>query len=710
MNLSLRKSLGLASLLGLSIAAASQAQAASCTYSVSNEWNTGFQGSVTITNNTTTAINGWTVGWTYTNNKITSSWNTTLTGSNPYSATALDWNKSIQPGQSVSFGIQGDKNSTVAEIPTITGAVCSTATSSSTATTSSSVAATSSSSKSSSSSSKSSTVASSTPSSSSSSQACGASQCNWYGTTYPSCTTTTSGWGYENGKSCIAPSTCATQPAPYGVVAGCAVSSSSVKSSSSSVVSSAVSSSVKSSSSSIVSSVASSVKSSSSVASSVVSSVASSVKSSSSSSVSSTIGTRLDNPFVGATWYVDPIWSAKAGAETGGSKVAKYNTAVWMDRIGAIAPTDGTFSLRDHLDAALAQNANLIQIVVYDLPNRDCHALASNGELTQGPAGTIRYRTEYVDAIAAIFSDTKYAGLRIIAIIEPDSLPNLVTNLSDSDCATASQGVDGYIPNTQYTLNKLYSIKNVYSYMDIGHSGWLGWDDNFGKAVTLIGDAIKGTTNGVNSVAGFVSNTAGYTPNTEPFLDAYAATSLPGNNGTQVRQAKFYEWNPYFSEISFVKAWRTKMIAAGFPSTIGMLIDTARNGWGGAGRPTALSTSTELEAFVNNSRVDKRSHRGNWCNQKGGIGERPQVVNADGIDAYVWVKPPGESDGASSLELSYDPQDPAKGFDRMCDPTYSRSETSGTVDTGALSDAPVAGRWFSKGFQTLLNNAYPALQ
>lgn len=381
-----------------------------------------------------------------------------------------------------------------------------------------------------------------------------------------------------------------------------------------------------------------------------------------------------------------------------------------MDRIGAIAPTDGSYGLRDHLDAALAQNANLIQIVVYDLPNRDCHALASNGELKQGPEGTARYRTEYVDQIASIFSDAKYKSLRIIAIIEPDSLPNLVTNMSDSDCAAAAQGADGYIPNTQYTLNKLYPITNVYSYIDIGHSGWLGWDDNFGKAVTLIGDAIKGTTAGVNSIAGFVSNTAGYTPNTEPYLDPYSSSSLPGNNGTQVRQAKFYEWNPYFSEVAFVKAWRTKMIAAGFPTSIGMLIDTSRNGWGGTNRPTALSTSTDLETFVNSSRVDKRSHRGNWCNQKGGIGERPQAVNADGIDAYVWVKPPGESDGAASLELSYDPQDPAKGFDQMCDPTYTHSESSGTVDTGAMADAPVAGRWFSKGFQQLLNNAYPPLQ
>jgi len=382
-----------------------------------------------------------------------------------------------------------------------------------------------------------------------------------------------------------------------------------------------------------------------------------------------------------------------------------------MDRIGAITPADGSFGLRDHLDAALAQGANLIQIVVYDLPNRDCHALASNGELKQGPEGTARYRTEYVDAIAAIFGDAKYKNLRIIAIIEPDSLPNLTTNLSDPDCALAAQGADGYVPNTQYTLNKLYPITNVYSYIDIGHSGWLGWEaTNMTDAVALIGNAIKGTTAGVNSVAGFISNTANTTPLSEPFLDAYENTGMPGNPGTQVRQSKFYEWNNHFGEISYVKAWRNKMIAAGFPSSIGMLIDTGRNGWGGANRPTVLSTSTDLETFVNNSRVDRRAHRGNWCNQRSGIGERPQVVNADGIDAYVWIKPPGESDGAASLELSYDPQDPAKGFDRMCDPTYIRSETSGSVESGAMPNAPVAGRWFSAGFQELLKNAYPALQ
>ncbi|MFC3116632.1 glycoside hydrolase family 9 protein [Cellvibrio fontiphilus] len=48
----------------------------------------------------------------------------------------------------------------------------------------------------------------------------GAQQCNWYGTLYPLCATTTSGWGYENNRSCISASTCSAQPAPFGIVGG----------------------------------------------------------------------------------------------------------------------------------------------------------------------------------------------------------------------------------------------------------------------------------------------------------------------------------------------------------------------------------------------------------------------------------------------------------------------------------------------------------
>jgi cellulose 1,4-beta-cellobiosidase len=162
----------------------------------------------------------------------------------------------------------------------------------------------------------------------------------------------------------------------------------------------------------------------------------------------------------------------------------------------------------------------------------------------------------------------------------------------------------------------------------------------------------------------------------------------------------------YVDEQSFAQAFRNALVTAGFPSTLGMLIDTSRNGWGGTARPAAASTSTDVNTFVNNSRIDRRIHAGNWCNQSGaGLGERPRATPATGIDAYVWIKPPGESDGASQLV----PNDEGKGFDRMCDPTYTGNSLNGNSLTGALPSSPLAGAWFSSQFQQLMTNAYPAL-
>ena len=61
-----------------------------------------------------------------------------------------------------------------------------------------------------------------------------------------------------------------------------------------------------------------------------------------------------------------------------------------------------------------------------------------------------------------------------------------------------------------------------------------------------------------------------------------------------MRQSKWIDWNYYVDEASFDAAFRTQLISQGFPSTIGMLIDTSRNGWGGSARPSGKSTSTEI--------------------------------------------------------------------------------------------------------------------
>ena len=71
----------------------------------------------------------------------------------------------------------------------------------------------------------------------------------------------------------------------------------------------------------------------------------------------------------------------------------------------------------------------------------------------------------------------------------------------------------------------------------------------------------------------------------------------------------------------------------------------------------------------------------------------------------MWVKPPGESDGSSTTIAN----DEGKGFDRMCDPTYTGNALNGNNLTGALPGAPLSGHWFSAQFRQLVENAYPAL-
>ncbi|MET8370721.1 glycoside hydrolase family 6 protein [Micromonospora profundi] len=419
-------------------------------------------------------------------------------------------------------------------------------------------------------------------------------------------------------------------------------------------------------------------------------------------------GTKVDNPYAGVPGYVNPEWKAKADAEAGGSRVSNNPTAVWLDRIAAINGTpdsssNGAFGVRDHLDEALRQGAGYIQFVIYNLPGRDCSALASNGEL--GPDELPRYKAEYIDPIAAIQSDAKYRNLRIINVIEIDSLPNLVTNTTGNAGGTVMcdtvKANGAYVNGVGYALAKFGAISNVYNYVDAGHHGWLGWDTNFGPTADILKTAAVASGSTVNNVHGFITNTANYSALREPYFKV-----TDNVNGQTVRQSKWVDWNYYVDELSFAQAFRDKLVSVGFNSNIGMLIDTSRNGWGGSARPTGPGATTSVDTYVNGGRVDRRLHLGNWCNQAGaGLGERPRANPEPGIDAYVWVKPPGESDG-SSKEI---PNNEGKGFDRMCDPTYGGNARNGNNPSGALADAPISGAWFSAQFQELMRNAYPAL-
>lgn len=150
----------------------------------------------------------------------------------------------------------------------------------------------------------------------------------------------------------------------------------------------------------------------------------------------------------------------------------KQPTAIWIDTIANLD------RVRTHLPlaskAATAKNPIVISFVVYDLPGRDCHALASNGEIATGQLA--KYKKDYIEVFASILSKNKNPNVRVVLIIEPDSLPNIATNLqSTPKCADAA---DDYYNGVAYALATLSAIPNTFLYIDAAHGGWLGWENN----------------------------------------------------------------------------------------------------------------------------------------------------------------------------------------------------------------------------------------
>ena len=166
------------------------------------------------------------------------------------------------------------------------------------------------------------------------------------------------------------------------------------------------------------------------------------------------------------------------------------SSAYWLD-VKAKVKSDGTpgetISMEGILkDAAAKKPVPLVTFIVYDLPNRDCHALASNGELccTYKEDGTCdylapgnceegieTYKKEYIDPMAEILS--KYhTKVPIILIIEPDSLPNLATNIGDPRCG-ADATITAYHECIAYAVETLAKrAPSATMYIDAAHGGY----------------------------------------------------------------------------------------------------------------------------------------------------------------------------------------------------------------------------------------------
>ncbi|CAE6517669.1 unnamed protein product [Rhizoctonia solani] len=328
----------------------------------------------------------------------------------------------------------------------------------------------------------------------------------------------------------------------------------------------------------------------------------------------STVGPS-DNPYTSDyTVWLSPYYAAEVAAAVKNisdaslaakaAKVANIPTFTWFD-VRAKVPTLGTYLADAQAKYESTGKKQLVQIVVYDLPDRDCHAKASNGELTSANGGEALYK-QYIDDIAAWI--TKYPQIRVVAVVEPDSLANLVTNLSDPRCAAAQ---DVYKRSTIYAIQKL-SQPNIYLYLDAGHAGWLGWPANISPSAQLFGGILK-SAGGAYRVRGLATNVSNYNA-------IIAASPDPASSP-----------NPNYDEQHYISALIPLLQQNNFPAHF--IVDQGRSG-------------------VQNI----RDEWGNWCNIEGaGFGLRPGTSTVAGIDQVVWIKPGGESDGTSDTSaVRYD--------------------------------------------------------
>ncbi|KAJ6502087.1 cellobiohydrolase II [Mycena sanguinolenta] len=355
------------------------------------------------------------------------------------------------------------------------------------------------------------------------------------------------------------------------------------------------------------------------------------------------------NPFLGHNIYLTPFYAAEVAAaaanltgtsQTKALSVAKIPTFTWFDTVAKV-PSLGTYLADASAQGKSSGTPMIVQIIVYDLPDRDCAAAASNGEFSIANNGQANY-FNYIDQLVAQIK--QFPDVRVIAIIEPDSLANLVTNLNVAKCSNAQTT---YLACVTYAIQQLNKLGNVYSYLDAGHAGWLGWPANLSPAAQLFTSLFK-NAGSPNFVRGLATNVANY-------------NSFSTNSPDPITQG-----NSNYDELHYINALAPVLSSAGFPTHF--IVDQGRSG-------------------VQNI----RQQWGDWCNVKGaGFGTRPTTnTGVSLVDAFVWAKPGGECDGTSNSS--------ATRFDYHC------------ALSDADQPAPEAGSWFQEYFVNLVNNANPPL-
>lgn len=321
-------------------------------------------------------------------------------------------------------------------------------------------------------------------------------------------------------------------------------------------------------------------------------------------------------------------------------------------------------------------------LVAYNLPFRDCAQYSAGGALD-----TEEYMA-WIDAFAEGIGHHQ-----AIVILEPDGLgiiPHNTTIYGDAEwcqpMVTDENGNSVPAPGANpeerfaqlnYALDAIRErAPNAAVYLDGTHSGWLG----VGEAASRLDRA------GIDRAQGFFLNVSNYRATTEvtQFGTWVSQCIAAATEGAEWARGHF-DWCPsqYNPETGYsldyspeyaatVTAALQDMLGEAEPST-GFVIDTSRNGQG-HWQPDADTNYPDAQ---------------DWCNPPGrGLGERPSANTDDPLlDAMLWVKIPGESDGSCNRGIEGSTTDP---------------EWGGVVD-------PAAGEWFPEQALELVRLASPKL-
>lgn len=365
----------------------------------------------------------------------------------------------------------------------------------------------------------------------------------------------------------------------------------------------------------------------------------------------------VPNPDHGAVEQIAKLTSnqQKADADLIREMIATPQ-AVWLT---SGTPQDVQQTVKQIVQQAAGKKTTPI-LVAYDIPGRDCAQYSAGGAAT-GDA----YKA-WINGFANGLGQQK-----AIVLLEPDGLALLPTDCGQPD----TYGRISLINYAAHTLSLADS--NALIYLDAGHSAWHSVGD---MATRLV-------AGGVRDVQGFFTNVSNYRySNYEVHYDTWISECIAFANDTEEGGWRLghYDWcaSQYFSpsgpvdpnDIStwgYTDQWYSQNLGSAIPTTH-FVVDTSRNGVGPWTAPASHPAGDPQE----------------WCNPPDrGLGLQPTAnTGVPLLDAYLWVKTPGQSDG-QCYRWTSGPLDPVRG-----------------------SSDPAAGVWFPDMALELVHNANPPLQ